>query len=570
MAERLKRYRPLGVSIPTVPTVDYVATGRAQARAMAPIQRGLDSMTDFALKKFEEKALIEGAEYGAQNAPTKQQLQDAQGDIEDLVPGDQTTVFGRAARKAALQSMTTNFEMSAREQMVNLRIQAQQENMDTATFTEQSNAIIDGYTSTLQDISPAAALNFRATMATVGNSALLSHSNKLLEEQRRQDKVTASDNVDLIINGRPDDMYFGSLSDIFEQGSTAKSATQDYVSMVEKIEMQRLSVIDMATEIGDPAFLSSKLKAFDEKVDELYGTSTSGWLNQAPAERLHQLSTGKITDTRFADIWSNMTTDQQQKSSLYARQQLRDIEATNTSLSQAAERKRTKTSESLLVTIADKRLKNEDYAEDLQQLKTIDGSAWIDISSQIRSDGAIDDPSTVANLNLASVDGMLTMDMVRGAYSRGNLSNPTFSNMLDKVKSGRNEAHREAMTFVKNSLLPDVAVADLTILSDDSDTKRLARQVADIENRLIQAVKVNPDLNRFDFVQPLVKAFQVTEEDVLAKKTASAQSRFDSLVTQGLIPKDATPQDAIDFVNSQDYTQTQKDSLNDGYKLLMD
>ena len=162
------------------------------------------------------------------------------------------------------------------------------------------------------------------------------------------------------------------------------------------------------------------------------------------------------------------------------------------------------------------------------------------------------------------------MDMVRGAYSRGDLSNPTFSNMLDKVKSGRNEAHREAMTFVKNSLLPDVAVADLTILSDDSDTKRIARQVADIENRLIQAVKANPDLNRFDFVQPLVKAFQVTEEDVLAKKTAAAQKRFDSLVSQGLIPKDATPQDAIDFVNRQSYGQTQKDALNDGYRLLMD
>ena len=570
MAERLKRYRPLGVSIPTVPTVDYVATGRAQARAMAPIQRGLDSMTNFALKRFEEKALIEGAEYGAQNAPTKQQLQDAQGDIEDLVPGDQTTVFGRAARKAALQSMTTNFEMSAREQMVNLRIQAQQQNMDTATFTEQSNAIIDGYTSTLQDISPAAALNFRATMATVGNSALLAHSNNLLEEQRRQDKVTASDNVDLIINGRPDDMYFGSLSDIFEQGSTPKSATQDYVSMAEKIEMQRMSVIDMATEIGDSAFLASKLKAFDAKVDELYATSTSGWLNQSPAERLQQLSTGQITDTRFADIWSNMTTDQQQTASLYARQQLRDIESTNTSLSQAAERKRTETSESLLVSITDKRLKNEDYSQELAQLKVVDGSAWIDISSQIRSGGAIDNPSTVVNLNLASVDGMLTMDMVRGAYGRGDLSNPTFSNMLEKVKSGRNEAHREAMTFVKNSLLPDVAVADLTILSDDSDTKRIARQVADIENRLIQAVKANPDLNRFDFVQPLVKAFQVTEEDVLKGKKEAAQKRLDSLIKQKLLPENATPQDAIDFVNKQSYGQTQKDTLNDGYRLLMD
>jgi len=570
MAERLKRYRPLGVSIPTIPTVDYVATGRAQARAMAPIQRGLDSMTDFALKKFEEKALIEGAEYGAQNAPTKQQLQDAQGDIEDLVPGDQTTVFGRAARKAALQSMTTNFEMSAREQMVNLRIQAQRENMDTATFTEQSNAIIDGYTSTLQDISPSAALNFRATMATVGNSALLAHSNKLLANQKEQDKATAADNVDLIINGRPDDLYDGSLSDIFEQGSTPKSATQDYVSMTEKIETQRMSVIDMATEIGDSAFLTSKLKAFDEKVDELYATSTSGWLNQAPAERLHQLSTGQITDTRFADIWSNMTTDQQQTASLYARQQLRDIEATNTSLSQAAERKRTETSESLLVSITDRRLKNEDYSQELAQLKVVDGSAWIDISSQIRSDGAIDDPSTVANLNLASVDGLLTMDMVRKAYGRGNLSNPTFLTMQDKVKSGRNEAHREAMTFVKNSLLPDVAVADFTILSDDSDTKRIARQVADIENRLIQAAKATPDLNRFDFVQPLVKAFQVTEEDVLKAKKEAAQKRFDSLVEQGFLTKNATPQDAIDFVNRQSYGQTQKDSLNDGYRLLMD
>jgi len=222
------------------------------------------------------------------------------------------------------------------------------------------------------------------------------------------------------------------------------------------------------------------------------------------------------------------------------------------------------------VSITDKRLKNEDYSQELAQLKVVDGSAWIDISSQIRSDGAIDDPSTVANLNLASVDGLLTMDMVRKAYGRGNLSNPTFLTMQDKVKSGRNEAHREAMTFVKNSLLPDVAVADFTILSDDSDTKRIARQVADIENRLIQAAKATPDLNRFDFVQPLVKAFQVTEEDVLKAKKEAAQKRFDSLVEQGFLTKNATPQDAIDFVNRQSYGQTQKDSLNDGYRLLMD
>lgn len=562
MAERLKRYRPLGVTVPTVPTVDYVATGRAQSRAYGAIASGLDRMTDFALKRFEEKALIEGAEYGAANAPTMQQLKDAQGDIEDVVPGDQTTVFGRAARKAALQSMATNFEMSARQQMVNLRIRAQQENMDTATFTEQSDAIIDGYTSTLQDVSPAAALSFRAAMATVGNSALLAHSENLLTEQRRQDKVAASDNADFVIEN--------SLPDIFKKGSTPESINQEYIPMSQYIENERNFIIKMAAQIGDSEFLSSKLKAFDAKVDELYSVSTSEWLAQAPTERLMQMTTGEITDTRFADIWSNMTTDQQQVASLYARQQLRDIEATNTSLSQAADRKRTQTSESLLVSIAGKRLKNEDFSEELEQLKIVDGSAWIDISTQVRNDGAIDNPSTVANLNLASVDGLLTMSMVRGAYSRGDLSNTTFANMLEKVESGRNEAHREAMTFVKNSLLPDVAVADLTILSDDSDTKRIARQVADIENKLIQAVKINPDLNRFDFVQPLVKQFQVTEADVLKAKKEAAQKRFDSLVKQGFLTENATPQDAIDFVNRQSYGQTQKDFLNEGYRLLMD
>ena len=277
MAERLKRYRPLGVSIPTVPTVDYVATGRAQARAMAPIQRGLDSMTDFALKKFEEKALIEGAEYGAQNAPTKQQLQDAQGDIEDIVPGDQTTVFGRAARKAALGSMTTNFEVSAREQMINLQVQAELQDMDTATFTEQSNAIIDGYTSTLQDISPAAALTFRATMATVGNSALLAHSKAQIEKQQEQEQFAITSSMDIVVSGDATRGLPSRPQQIISEGSTTtydEFGDMQHVSMREKIDAARNGLKEMAFSVTDKAGAEKYLKEFDDAIVAMLGAKS--------------------------------------------------------------------------------------------------------------------------------------------------------------------------------------------------------------------------------------------------------------------------------------------------------
>ena len=313
MAERLKRYRPLGVSIPTVPTVDYVATGRAQARAMAPIQRGLDSMTDFALKKFEEKALIEGAEYGAQNAPTKQQLQDAQGDIEDLVPGDQTTVFGRAARKAALQSMTTNFEVSAREQMINLQVQAELQDMDTATFTEQSNAIIDGYTSTLQDISPSAALNFRATMATVGNSALLAHSKSQIKKQQEQEQFAITSGMDIVVSGDATRGLPSRAQQIISEGSTTtydEFGDMQHVSVLEKIDSARNGLKEMAFSVTDKAAAEKYLKRFDESVKLAMDTEVANFVLASPIRNLNQLRSGKIDDTKMQDLWNNMSASQ--------------------------------------------------------------------------------------------------------------------------------------------------------------------------------------------------------------------------------------------------------------------
>ena len=74
MAEQV-RYRRQGMAL-RVPKVSFEGPAAA-ARGYAGIARSLDSMSSYFLQMSEQKAQIEGAEYGAMNAPTPKQIDDA-------------------------------------------------------------------------------------------------------------------------------------------------------------------------------------------------------------------------------------------------------------------------------------------------------------------------------------------------------------------------------------------------------------------------------------------------------------------------------------------------------------
>jgi ribosomal protein S20 len=549
MAERLKRYRPLGVSVPTVPTVDYVAAGRAQARAYDAISRGLDSMTSYALKRFEEKALIEGAQYGAENAPTMQQLQDAQGDIEDLVPGDQTTVFGRAARKTALASMETNFEISARQDMNTLRIRAEVEGMDTAAFTEQSNAIIDGYTSTLQDIDASSALKFRATMATVGNSALLAHAQSQLKQQQEEREALAISAADAIVNGLVDadgnKFLDSNIEDVFAAGSQPASEGTEYIGIAQKLEALRYGLQNILTDVGDKSSVKTYMKSFDDKVNSLYAANVSDWVGQSSIDHLNQWESGDIEDIRMQDFYNNMTIEQRQFATEEAQTKIKSRLSTESAIFEQGKRVRAEKTDDLLLEIFNGRIKGENYSDALSELEQVNSEEFIKIATEIQKAGAIDDQITVLQLTMASVDGSLTMGLVTDAYSRGLLSNTTAASMMGKVKSGRDEQHTEAMRYAKSVLMPRPDAMSFSFTPED---KIAAKKVADIEARLILAYRANPDMDRFEFVKKLAdEANTVTEKDKDALK-ATARSEIDYYKGQGIIAKDATDQEAINAI----------------------
>jgi hypothetical protein len=521
MAERLKRYRPLGVSIPTVPTVDYVATGRAQARAMAPIQRGLDSMTDFALKKFEERALIEGAEYGAENAPTKQQLQDAQGDIEDLVPGDQTTVFGRAARKAALQTMTTNFEVSAREQMINLQVQAELQDMDTATFTEQSNAIIDGYTSTLQDISPSAALTFRATMATVGNSALLAHSKAQIKRQQDQEQFAITSSMDIVVNGDATRGIPSRPQQIISEGSTTtydENGNMQHVSIREKIDATRNGLKDMAFSVTDKAGAEKYLKEFDDAIVEAINTEVSNFVLVNPAKHMRALRSGEIEDAKMRDLFMGNLNETQRKVAIKAASDAWGEELSRESaLNQQIERNMKRASDDAVVDWIDAFEGGDEDAQDkaLSILRDTNPEKYTEFKTRSISGDVTDNADAVEFLEREKAGLTLTSDAVVNEWVNGNIGFTTFKTYMSSVKTLKDRRFAAAGKILRYNLgLPELPSRNPSVVQRDAE-----RKVSAIMDKLTRK-SLDPNLpDDFDPVE-----FVDKEIDILRKRDAVVDS----------------------------------------------
>lgn len=188
MAEQVRLKRG-GLAL-RVPQVEFAAS-KVEAQGFANLARSLDSMTNYFLREAEQKAQIEGAEYGALNAPTEQQIRDAYDRGEEIeIPGNQNSVFGRAARKAALSIASDEVSALASKELANVEgifntildspsmpeeeKQRLAEQLGIKDFSPQSlvtvmDTVIAGYGKTLDDTSPALARKFRAEQSITAN-----------------------------------------------------------------------------------------------------------------------------------------------------------------------------------------------------------------------------------------------------------------------------------------------------------------------------------------------------------------------------------------------------------------
>jgi hypothetical protein len=184
-----------------IPDVEFAAEKQA-ARNYSKISSDLDRMSQFFMSQAGEMAKIEGAEYGAANAPTEQQIKDAYRDGEPIeLVGDNYSVYGRSARGAALNAATDEIEFLAKKKMMEYLVDAEKQDLPYDTVIDELETISAGFSATLDAESPGNAKKLRAALGIYGYTKGQSYASDQLARVRVQKQAAFAASFQLSLEG---------------------------------------------------------------------------------------------------------------------------------------------------------------------------------------------------------------------------------------------------------------------------------------------------------------------------------------------------------------------------------
>jgi len=164
--------------------VDFIGP-RAAAQTNNQLAQILDRMSANLFQTAAEMRQQEGFQFAAQNPLTPQQLQLAKDGVNPegwfMGPdGQQAQIptvasagyFAKAVAKARSLELAGHFEIEGRNELTKLLTDVEAGNATSAQVSDKIKVMSEGYAKSLANIDPEAAIKFRATMATHGNTVL--------------------------------------------------------------------------------------------------------------------------------------------------------------------------------------------------------------------------------------------------------------------------------------------------------------------------------------------------------------------------------------------------------------
>jgi hypothetical protein len=166
-----------------------------QAQAASDLQSRIDQITNMAFQTAVPQQQTWGAEYGVDKAPTAKLIKNAEGDWEydangQPLPGDDWSVFGRAARKAALDQMYLELNLQSTKAMSGittgaLDIFGYPTKSPTEVKKELDKVVEDTHKAT-EGFSPALSAKLYASLRVAGHSSWTAYNNKWLVQQGKK------------------------------------------------------------------------------------------------------------------------------------------------------------------------------------------------------------------------------------------------------------------------------------------------------------------------------------------------------------------------------------------------
>ncbi len=490
MARSLE-YRPLGVGIASLPGVNFVATGTAQARVASTIAQSLDQMSRFAFQQYETQAKIEGAEFGAANAPSVVDLIKAE-DAEArkaLLPGSTETVRGRAERQAALNTVAANLEITARDAIKQIAVEGHVNFTSVVDLQNQIDGVINGFSGAMTDVDPATGAKLRLGLSTIGNTAYTTHVKMMATKAEDQAKYLSAKGVDQIIDDIP--------------GMIFTTAAKGPDEMGAHILKQKEKLIKFANETEDATFLTSSLANFDKAVSDAKINAIGEYVLRDPLknsqEIFNTLKTGKmkITDNGIATIAMSLNSEERLEAFKRSNTAINDVYARETQQDARIDRQRKTAARDLETDLTgfliDGGADDDVVRAKIVELRNLDPDKASKFNDAYFVKGGNDDPDTLLLLDQKGMDRFLTTTDILDARAARKITLESARKYLTVIKTNRSSARKEAIDKIKMSLgVPDIGMMTLDASGERSEAAKFVMQGM-VE--LDAALRITPSLD---------------------------------------------------------------------------
>jgi hypothetical protein len=505
--------------ITRIPRVDFT-NQRVQAQGLSQLASSLDRLSSFFLNQAADKAKIEGAEYGAANAPTPQQINEAYASGEELeLPGDDTTIYGRSVRKAALSvaddeitalasnRMSTlaavfdtglNDESMTDQQRADLAASVGVDDFSPQSFATALDTINAGYASVLDENAPGVSRKFRAQAAITANNKYIAYLDSFVKKN----------------NERLEASFLQAHESIF----SVDSVRDDLVGVNGLVNIENRREAQTQKSIS---FLSgSEIKTFQDNMDDVEKTAA-----------LQVLTDGTFAQKEPVKVISDIQNNRMAKLPIGVQNSVRLLRQQGMSNTEIAKQLRSLRSDQINFEENEQAAVNARAEEALKKLKadviTAMGQGNTDAFNTaiaaLRANHPLEattleekfieagrrrtvsDPDVRSNLvNLIS-SAELSFDDVAAAVADGTLSNKDIEYFQGKANSIENEEFAETANFMRGLFeLP----ANYTAIKDTDPNYEKARIFArlrgNLERRLTQARQTRQEFDAFEIMEELV------------------------------------------------------------------
>ena len=310
MAERLPRYRPLGVAIPSVPGVDFTRAANVEARGFQNLSDALSKMSDFAFERQKSETIRKAEQYAFDNPVTKEQIEEAKKrgiDIDDVV-GDPDTVFGSTVRSTTGKIMSAQLEGLYRQELAIMQRNMESplynpEDPDTgvAAQTTKLAALEQGYVDALAEVDPSEAVSFKAGIAALGGSTY-----KTALETRNK-KMSAG--IMVVAEQAMDNLSANARAEI-----SAYAGDDKMLSVNDALANLRVGVERQLMLTGNTDFIKSNSAAIDgifeqAKIDVLTNHAMSDDFSVTDTQRDRKMSSGDYG--RYSNVFASLGAKEQ-------------------------------------------------------------------------------------------------------------------------------------------------------------------------------------------------------------------------------------------------------------------